>query len=480
MPSATKYIAATHQERNVFHVPIVSERTRRRMAYRKAIDYYNGQHTPQLTGDESTYNTYINMVKMTADRTVSFLFPDMPVVELDPNSIEPTNEEIWVKKLLDYNGGLSLLTKLGLRGFLSGHNFVKIVPGNPYPKIISLDPNSVTMFWRADDINDVLWYEVRYYAQGRIWIQDYVKIEDDLWAIVTYKTRIRNQELIGQAPGNVGEANATLDYLEFGADKFEHESTALHTSKIPPIVAWSHYPNPDDIYGAGEFNQSDLQDLINRIASERNRIIRENSDPVDVLIGADADEIESHSNMYAISNPSAKVTRLQMNGDLTGLNNVLDKLIETYLSIARVVLLKGEAKDLQRVTNASVRTLFLDALAKNQVLQDVYKRSLSHIIRLCLEMAYADGEVEINPDTIDITIGFASPLPVDMTEVVNTVNIAMNAGVMSKRTGRIKLNLDPAFEQAAITAEREDDRDYMIELTTQEDSDNIEIEENNE
>lgn len=462
---------------------------RRRTEYRTALKYYLGDHPDQLPtdpGDDEHQpiddNTNINLVKMTAERTVQFLFSEMPRIELDPATPDDTEEEKWLKRCFEENGGLRILAKWALRGFLAGHSFLRVKPVpknqrqnmNKYPRLLVLDPTSVTVYWRADDVASVIWYEYRYAEDLDIVIQDFVYDEEkDNWIIYTYKAKAALAMSDAGVPTVHGAPfihDGYLDAIEFSKAGFELTGQALHTSPIPPIVEVAHLPHPDDYYGLGEVTQNRLQDTINRIASERNRIVRENSDPVDILTGADADDVEGQGNFVTVSSPNARVNRLEMKGDLTGITTVLEKLIETYLAIARVVLLKGEAKDLQRVTNASVRTLFLDALAKNELLQSSYGFGLKRVVRLLLAMGFEAGQIKQNPANLDPTIKFGTPLPIDMTEVANINAIMVGLGARSLRTAATQIGDDWTFEAQAMKNEQKMAEERMMkqaEMTKQ-------------
>lgn len=472
MPSAIKYVPPTDPLRGTFTGEVELERRRRRSRYETGLKYYEGDHPRQVEYDpeldDYDDNTIINLVQMAADRTVAFLFPSMPIIETDPSSIEDTPEEIWLKKFFEANGGLQALVKLGLRGFLSGHAFVRMRPQpikrrkqkNKFPILTILDPTSVTVYWKADDIGQVLWYEMRYMVGDQVQIQDFVYDEpNDQWLIYTYQNTspVDNNNPFPGVPTQHGSASVVaLDMLEFGTNSGVFKqigAVAVHKSPIPPIIEFAHLPHPDDYYGMGEFTQQTLQDTINRIVSLRNRLVSENADPVDVIIGADPEEVDKTNGMVVIPNPTAKVQRLELKGDLAGISTTLDKLVETYLAVARVVLLKGDAKDLQRVTNASVRTLFLDPLSKNELLQSAYGFGIKQIAMLALAMGFEAEQVTTNPDTIDMLVSFPMPLPVDDTEIANQNAVMLTNGAMSKRTAAKRMGLDWKFELAAKQAE---------------------------
>lgn len=470
MPSAMRYIPPTNSERNMFNTAVIAERQDRRAAYEIALKYYDGEHPAQIDVPEDSPddNVIVNLVKMTADRTASFLFSKMPKFQTDAETVDPTDEEIWLERFFRENGGLERFIKLALRGFLSGHCFIRVKPApevsrkNRMPSMLVLDPTMVTVYWRADDVADVVWYELRYNVGEEVTIQDFVYIpETDSWRIYTY-SRIMSNPISSVMPdvstihGKSLTGDNLLDLLSFAEGTgYKLTETAEHTSHIPPIIDFAHLPDPDSYYGQGEFNQRKLQDTINRVASMLNRIVRENADPVDVIIGAGTDEVEDDGNVMTIASPQAKVSRMEMKGDLSGAVGVFDKLMEIYLSVARVVLLKGEAKDLQRVTNASVRTLFLDALAKNEILKSTYGYALTQVAKLALLMGYEAGQITVNPEGLDVQIEFPEPLPTDMMEVANINAIMVNMMARSLRTAATKMGDNWGFEQQAITAEQE-------------------------
>jgi len=482
MPGALKYVPPNDKWRSSMMPSVLSEKTSRQTMYTNALKYYRGEHVPQLEfepEEEPDDNVVINLVKTTADRTAQFLFPEMPHFETDKQAINATPEEIYLDEFFEANGGLAALIKMATRGFLSGHNFVRVKPPKAweeFPHMVLLDPLSVTVWWRADDQGDILWYEFRYAVGDVIHIQDFVNDpENKRWLIYTYRSAeaVSRDEVLDNdmsllgVPGPYGMGFNSLrtltslfDYtLNFELVRPDDEEGgtdyAIHTSAIPPIVDWAHLPDPDNYYGQGEANNLDLQDTINRIWSEINRIVREHSDPLDVVAGADIDDIKPYGdNLLVIGQAGAKAQRLEFKGDLSAAVETVNKLVETFLAIVRVVILKGEAKDLQRVTNASVRTLFVDMLAKNAQLQAAYGAAIVKISRLALLMS--GKPVAAGADKLSIKIMWASPLPVDLTEVANINALALNGGYRSKRTAATELGDDWTEEKSEIEGEHEE------------------------
>jgi len=455
MPGVDRYLPP--RERGGINFKLDDEMRVRKRNFDDALKYYLGEHKKvlDLEEDDKGYfiddNVIINLVKVTCDRTTQFLFPEMPEFITDPSGLADAPEEIYLRKVFEVNKGLAHFVKMATLGFLSGHVFVRVDEADvtirnvqTYPKIVLLDPLSVVIYWDRSDSENVLWYEVK----NNDTLTDYVKVTPDLWVIQNYR---RNQT----------DLDNLFDFNTYG--EWEYVSTGFHTSNVPPIIEWAHLPSPDSRYGSSEFSQKAMQDRINEVASRLHAIVRQNAAPVDVVTGADADEIDSSGDVHMITNPAARVNRLALSSDMGGIRDVLDRLIESYLSVSRVVVLKGEARDLQRVTNAAVRTLFLDALAKNALLISSYTDGLRDIARMILLLGYAAGDLAANPENLDIEIRFPTPLPTDLSEVANNNQLALIGGYISRRTAAANMGLDWRFERPQIEEDREQDMERRQE-----------------
>ena len=458
MPSAIKYLPPTDPERSIFNRPIREERTARKTVYLDALKYYFGKHDPPLEVYEEDDNIILNLVKVTCDRTTQFLFPQMPIFETDPESIEDTPEEVFLRDAYEDNGGLATLVKMAMRGFLSGHVFVRVKPpsfGSDYPRIISLDPLAITIYWSVEEEGRVLWYENRYTVGNQVYVEDYVIQQDGTWRIYTFRQSDRIQDTIFVPSDSHGRATRSIDFSDFSEGNFVLVDEGFHTSQIPPVVEWAHLPNPNSRYGLSEFSDKSLQDKINSVASRAHIIVAENANPKDVFFGVDAREVQNDGDLITVANPLAKGQRFEMKGDMPAIHTLLEVLIKQYLALKRVVLLEGEAESLQRVTNAAVRTLFLDALAKNEILISTYGGGLSKVSTLVLQMGYAGGQVDRLGYRVRTV--FSTPLPNDNTEIANVNALAITGGYMSRQTAAERLSLNYGFEKANIEQDQAED-----------------------
>lgn len=437
MPAAMEYIRADDNRRwSAFENSYNAERTERQKKMADVERYYEGKHAPSLLPDDEGVddNIVINHVKQIIDRSVSFLFPTLPKFEI--NAERETQEEQWLKEAWRYNKGTLALNGFAMNGCKGGHVFIKIKPAetaSEYPRLINLKPDTVTVFWQADDIEMPLWYEIRYEAGDVEYLQDIVyDRQNRVWIFYEYESRKR------------GTKNWVL--------RGEPE-----TWKYPfaPIVHWQHLPNVNEFYGKSETDDGILQanDAVNRIASDINRILRYHSFPKTVGTGFTAGEMQETGidRFWTVASPDAVIKNLEMQSDLSSSMNMLTTLTDNILSLARVVIMKGTVKDFQRVTNTGIRAVFLDMINKNILLRWSYGVGLAELSYRMLAVA---GKTAKRPDII-----WPDPLPEDQTETVNILAIERAMKIVSHRTAATKRGY--SFDQEARNMEQEASMDIF-------------------
>lgn len=434
MPKAIKYLDPNDQNRPSNQL-LGTERDERRTQYATAHDYYTGNH-PRLLDrkeDEPDDNAIINLFKQSVDRTVTFLFPSMPSFELDPNRTEQSPEEKWLEDAWAANGGIALLHEMAYLGALSGHVYVRVLQADPfegeeYPQIIPLAPGSVVTYWQADNHKRVVWHEQRWTVDHDEYILDIVKRpEKGGWDL---KQWVRTKG---------------------GAWELEDDRTEFWRSPYGPIVHWQHLINPSKFYGLSEADNLDLNDKVNLIASENNRIIRYHSSPKTIGTGVNsAEEINrvGADEMWTVGNEDAEIYNLEMKSDLRTAREHEQFLQDNYFAERRVVILRGEVKDFQRVTNAGVRTVFMDMLAKNSILRWNYGTGLREVSRRLMWLY--TGNDQLAP-----TVIHADPLPVDDTEAVNVAAIEHNMKIASRQTISTKRGYNWNIERQRMQQESE-------------------------
>src|SRR5512142_1076122 len=160
MPAANEYRPEDREVREAAE----SELRQRRETHAAAWRYYEGRQRRQLLvhPGEPDDNVVVNLTRQAVDRLTAFLVPAFPGLELDV--LHDTEAERWLRNAWQQAGGARLLAKLVKTGCLDGHVFVRLLPGEPYPRLVTLNPANVLVFWQADDHEQVLWYELHWSA----------------------------------------------------------------------------------------------------------------------------------------------------------------------------------------------------------------------------------------------------------------------------------------------------------------------------
>lgn len=405
------YIDPNHTSRNNI-LENKDERKIRTKEYEKVLEYYEGRQKESLTTPEGepNDNMVINLINQVIERTRSFLFAKSPTYESTPSETEETDEEVWARDFIDFNGGLAFLQEIAEVGSMSGHNYIRLYSlreGENYPRADVLTPDKIITYWAENDPDTVVFHEIKLPSvDGKTTtILDVVFIDGARWEIIEYTN----------TPGSRWVKTGNVDIWD---DKFG------------PIVHWKHLPNPGKFYGRPEITPANvaMQDQINIQFSLMNRINRFYASPRTVAIGVKAQEIQptAVNHMWAIENPDAKVINLEMLSQLQAAREIALFSYDAFLSEKRTVILRGGVSDFQRVTNTGVKTIYLDQTAKNEILREQYGRGLSNLI-------FRATGLGLDRNIVMETI-FIDPLPIDRTEAINVHAIERNLGTVSRET----------------------------------------------
>lgn len=410
MPAASHYdpsdrtlIAEANQERN-----------QREQALQRNWNYYLGHHRRHLQpdADGNDDNVMLNLCKQSIDRTVAFLVPSFPTIQLDLE--RETEAENWLARAWQHSGGAVLLANMALNGALHGHVFARVVPGQQpqdFPRIINLNGRHITVYWQADDFQRVLWYEIRWQQGREQWRQDIVQ-DEGRWLIYDYR---------------------------LAGSRWELQEEVIWPHPLGPVVDWQHLPHAAAFYGADELPHAALNDAVNKVASDIARILRFHAYPRTIGTGFEASAVQPTAidDFWTIANEQAKVFNLEMHSDLSASLSFLQLLSDTFLAESRVTMLHGDPNSVKGVTNLAIRALYMDMVAKNAILRRHYGAGIVALSRRLLQMGAYDADVMPR-------LHWQDALPTDQREEVEVLRQALDLGLMSPATAAARLGITRA------------------------------------
>jgi hypothetical protein len=388
----------------------------------RAWRYYRGDQDQPLKKSKSgeDHNIIVNKLAPHVDSTVGFAAPDFPQLNMDEDDQEQVAGKLWKD-----NRGAVFLQNAMTAGALDGHVFVRIVP-DPVRvlRLVLMNAGKVVTFWAEDDVEQVLWYEVRYTGGG---------VD-------------RRQHIL--APGV--DNNAQWQVREYTVSKTGGVLVPIGAAvDMPyrPIVDWQHLPRPMSYRGNDELQGMGIQDGINKTASDIKKILSLHASPRVVIMGDSGAGLKETgvAGMLAFPTDDVKVQVLDSTSDLASSMNYLAYLERAYMEVARVTHLTGGPDQYKGITNLGIKAAFKSQIEKTESIRRQYGYGIGVIT---VEMMRALGQEVGLPDVI-----WPSALPQSEAEQVQVVQGKRAMGVLSLQSAAKELGVDWQTEAPMLADE---------------------------
>ena len=414
-------------------------------------DYYDGRQKKPLKirKGQSDDNVIINLTRRVVDQSVSMLFSEMPTFDLPGESKEITAWEERLTSLWAANSGEILLHDIGVAGALAGHVFVKVVPQEGDVKrpvrFILQNPRYCSVFWKPDDMQQIVCYRI---AWGRRLSKEQVR-----------QGLRRERDEFRQDIINEGASWRIKEWRRSDNDNWSAVNEERWPYPFAPIVDWQNLPHPEHYYGDPDLASSmllaegvNLNDGVNFVASNINRILRHHAHPKSLGFGVQPQQIVETSvdGFWAGLPNDARVENLEMQSDLASSMAFLEFLERTFYSQHRAVDLSNVKDRVGQLTNFALRTMFKEALDKLSTKRTLYGNALSELSWRANELL---GWGQEQPKVI-----WPNPLPFNDTEEMQVLVQEMSASILSRQTAAETRGHDWERELARMEAERGEDR----------------------
>lgn len=439
MPAALEYIAdPASQELRALEEAFAKEYDERAARFKLHWDYYDGAMPEPLRreADGVNDNILLGKVDQIADKTVSFLLGSG--VQFDAGGEgERSAEDEAIAALWQANRGQLLLHSMALSGAMTGHVFVRVEPaeGRP-PRLVNVNPAYCSTFWDMAEIDRVLWYRLQYAlgAQGkRI---DYV----------------RGRPLPEDQRGWDHGADAWEEIVCSRGALGEWQETRRQTLEVCPIVEWQNLPRPFVAYGTDDVRRAvALNNAINLIASDWNRVLKYHAAPRTIGLGMTAEDVKPSGvgGFYTVAKPKneAEVYNLEMKSDLKASQELLAMVMREAWQSARLVDPQTVKDQVGQLTNFGLKVLFSDALKKTETKRLLYADGFERTIRTAFAVARQEGPATVRTTWPDV-------LPEDPNEVATALLKELEAEAIDMQTYRELRNYDHEQIEERLEAQR--------------------------
>ena len=374
-------------------------------------DYRRGIHKPPIkTPDDAII---INFIGLQVDRSVANLFGKEPTFDLPGES--DSKEQEYIDTVWNVNRKMNLLKQSAVYGAEAGTCYVKILPdgavsksGALLPRLVVLDPSTVSMEALPEDCESVIRYTIAYVLPDEDKSIKQV-IEHDVdtgyWIITDYESI--NGARWTQTDQNVWEYS------------------------FAPIVHWQNLPEPGLVYGRPDITADliDLQDKINFVSSNTAKIIKYHAYPKTWARGfSNTNHIQwGVDDMVTTDNTNASIQNLEMQSDLSSSLAFIRYLRQAMFDVARSVDIDSLADKLGSLTNFGLRVLYQDALSKLEEKRGLYGEGIVEINHRLLELTGA-------ADTDGGEVKWPDVLPVDAVGQSQALSTDIDLGLVSHQT----------------------------------------------
>ena len=442
--------------------------------------YYDGEHRKHIKVEhgETTIddNITINLCATLVDRTNARLFGDpirgemltfdieskdevlegkIALHEQGPGE-EPSKEDdkkereaqAFLQSVWDRSGGLNTIyNDVGVHGAVTGHFAFKIVEDIEGPRTVVLDPKFLGVLVKQDDKSKVRAYKVEYKVTAR-------DPKDNRIKSALFRQVILNGLYFG-----LDNSWYVQDFMNFARYNAVQEKEWLSWSEVDvwaycPIIEGQNLPHARDFWGMSDLKDVvGLNDEVNFLMSNVNRIVRYHSHPRTIGIGVEADQIQETSVESFWTVPTtpdqAKIYNLEMDSDLSAVYGFFNIIREAFWVTGREADPAVFKDKIGNVTNFGLRVLYLDALNKLGQKRQTYGKAFQ---TLGEKLMLIDGSFE----NLTIVPKWNDPLPTDPRELVETMMMEMDMGILSKETAAIQRGRNWNEEQKRIKKDEED------------------------
>ena len=369
-----------------FYVPLSKGHRARRDLFAIYWAYYRGHHRKpiKVKAGQADDNVIINWSKKVVNTGVSFLFGKPVTFEIADDATRSPAEE-WLDSIWsnDPKTGFSaqvFLEKLAQNGAVSGTAFVKLhAPDDAHelPYMRAIDPAIADIITAADDVDTVLAYHL-VWRSGDEWKRQRIERDGMIWRI--------------------------FEEVHTRADVWRVDDEIAWEYDFPPVFHCQNLALANSQWGLSDLEDADLNDAINFVTSNMNRIIRYHAHPKTIGTGFAANQLQTTAvdQFWAIPASDAKVANLEMQSELSSSRQHRADLEEAYHQVTDVPRLDPAQVNLGALSGFALKILYGPLLSKTNRKRGTYGALLQQINRALLVLGGYDDDVVTNvwPDPL--------------------------------------------------------------------------------
>lgn len=354
---------------------IESEERRQRHLYR-AYKAYAGATEPAFRGDPNDDSVRLSWPRLIVDKGVNWLFGKDLHIELGSGS---TDDEEWLNTAWPMDRRMVQLQKLAINGGISGHVFAKLVSvaGSEFPKLVILDPLTVTATFNPDDIEETMGYKIQYSA-----------ISPDTGKPILFVQRHQRNE------GGTWTITDTTE--DAGSGRILTSRAYEWPFSFPQIVECQNLPAANEYWGEADLNFEVLElcETIEEIASHTNKMVRIYANPILWVAGLSGDaagELDlTPGGVVLLPDADMRLNQVEPKADVAGSLNTYTRFIDDLHSFTHIPKIATDATQGQQIGRASgsaMRYHYTPIIERTEMKRRTYGSFISEVVRRMFAVA---------------------------------------------------------------------------------------------
>jgi len=427
----------------------ISQDALRRRQIAAAWDAYYGKFPPSLRKVRGADdNMMVNRCRGIVDVGVDFLFGKDISLQLPSKATK--RAQAFLDGTWQQNRMMSRLQDAALNGGVAGHTFIRTVQDArlQYPRLVVMDPSTVTIVADADDADRISGYIVDWdsvdMASGDAIQRRQLLAQEpsgSSW-LITDLRRNGTQATVG----SVGSSSSLAVWQQMG--------TAVWPYAWSPIHHCKNLPAPNQQYGLADLGTDIIQinKDVNFLISNMARIVRFHAHPKLWGKNFNADQVKvGVDDMIILPGDNGEINMLEMHGDLASSQTLVDRLLASMDALSRVPSIAlGILEDIPKgtISGVALAVLYAPILQKTDTKRRLYGDMVEELFAHVLEMGGFASQGQI-------AIHWPQLLPVDPIQAANVAQLQLEAG-FSHDTVIQQMGGDPEEEAQKRAAELAD------------------------
>ncbi len=319
---------------------VEGEMARRRLMSRAFKAYAGVPNSPMVPRrGEPDDSVNLAWARLIVDKGANWLFGRDISLEVTPGLRSERAEE-WLKKAWPVEQRMLQLLKLATNGGIAGQAYGKLVADGEFPRLVIIDPMTVTPTFSPDDIEQVIRYKIQYPAVNPA----------DGKPITFTQIHERN---------DAGTWTIT--------DTTENERGAVISRReyewpfpFPQIVECQNLPAPNEYWGEPDLNIEilDLIDSAEEIATHTNKMVRIYANPVLWVAGLGMDDPSqgldiTPGGVVVLPDPEMRLNVIEPKADIAGSLKLYETLVNDLHAFSQIPKIATDATSGSQIGRAS-------------------------------------------------------------------------------------------------------------------------------